>query len=235
MQELKSRPGARLILIHHGEANCTVRGLVAGEHQCRGLTAKGHRQADAVALRLADEQHARQICAVYATSTARAVQTAQPIAEGLNVPLITELPNIDFGDAEGKTWASVLAAFDPPLALAPNLPMAPGAEPWSAWVARVGEHTDALAERHRGETVALVCHWETIVAIEQHIQGGSATLEHATMIVNHTSITQWEHRPLGDPAHRRWRWVRHCHNDILHRALDTVPGEVRAPWPSRRF
>lgn len=210
--------GVRLLLVRHGEAQCDLRDVVAGQRDCTGLTPRGHRQAQDVADRLAEE-YADRVTAVYSTPVARAEQTASPIASALGISVVRGLPAPEYGDAGGKTWRSVLDGFKPPLDLTPDVPMAVGAEPWSRWVRRVGENVDGLAEMHSRETVILVCHRESIMALEQHFQRGPVTLEHATIEVGYTSITEWERRPLGATSRQ---WARLRHNDIGHMAPNLV-------------
>lgn len=207
-----------MLMIRHGESLANIDHVVAGERECRGLTARGRRQAHAVAVRLSCEQ-AGEISAVYATPVPRTVQTATPIAEAVGAPVRLELPAPDYGAAEGQTWTYVLARHDPPLALTPDAPMAAGAESWTSWVRRVGASIDLLAERHHGETIILVCHRESILAAEQYLNRGPVTLAYATAEVDHASITEWQHRRLG---RRWWRWARVRHNDVTHMVLDTA-------------
>ncbi len=87
------------LLIRHGE-NDMVGKKLAGRLPDVHLNEKGKAQAYKVAAELADIP----IKAVYASPLERAIETAEPIAEshGLEVQILPELLEIDFGEWEGK-------------------------------------------------------------------------------------------------------------------------------------
>lgn len=192
-------------MIRHGETLGDDRAPVERSDGDPELSPRGHRQAAAVANRLAIEQEA--ITAVYATTLTRAIQTAEPIAAALDLPLSCELPAPDTNHS-ARPW--------PPLGAGPApLRRSCGGGQWTAWVRRMGEHIDRLADRHRGEVIALVCHKASIIAAEQHFQ--HRPCEHVTIAVDHASITEWEHCPAGQLPPRSDSWQRRRHNDIAHR------------------
>lgn len=214
-------------MVRHGEAHCNVRGVVTGTEGCDGLTPQGHRQAAGAAMALATEQH--NVAAVYSSPTPRAVQTAEPIAEAVGAPVIRTLPSPVFGQAEGRAWGDVLAGLDCPLEPAPDTPIAAGAESWSGWVQRTGASLDALASEHCGQTVVLVAHKMSVQAAEQWFHHPTRNHSFWLIAADFASITEWEHCSVGHPAHRRWLWARHRHNDIAHQVFDTRWQESAAP------
>ncbi|WP_280454087.1 histidine phosphatase family protein [Nocardia brasiliensis] len=209
-----------MLLVRHGESWANVDDVVAGEGTCRGLTLRGRAQARAVAQRLAAEE-AGAIVAVYSTPLERTMKTAAPIGRALGLPVLRKLPAPYYGAAEGQRWITVLTSHDPPIALTPDVPIAPGAEPWSDWVARAGANLERIADSHheRGGTVVLVCHRESVLAIEQYLYRAPYSLANVTAPCANASITEWQRRPLGD---RAWRWDRLRHNDTHHLAPDYV-------------
>ncbi|MGW5383951.1 histidine phosphatase family protein [Nocardia sp. NPDC003963] len=203
-----------MLMVRHGEAHCNIDGVVSEADDCQGLTPPGRVQADAVALALAIAQH--NIAAVYTSPAARAVQTAVPIGEAVGAPVIPELPGPVFGQARGRAWEDVLARLDFPIELTPDTPVAPDAEPWSAWVNRVGVNLDDLADKHVGQTVVLVGHEASVQAAEQWIHRGPRSPHYRVMVVDYASITEWEQCAVGTAARRQWLWRRNRHNDIGH-------------------
>jgi alpha-ribazole phosphatase len=92
---------ARLVLVRHGRTGWNEAGRYQGRSDV-DLSAAGLREAEAVGERLAGER----IRAIYCSDLKRAVQTAQTIAAGHSVQLVTceELREMDFGDFEGLTF-----------------------------------------------------------------------------------------------------------------------------------
>jgi broad specificity phosphatase PhoE len=97
-----------ILLARHGETDWNVERRVQG-HSDRPLNERGRAQARA----LADELEGEQIDAVYASDLARAHETARLVAEriGLEVTVLPELREKNFGSWEGLTDTEVLARF----------------------------------------------------------------------------------------------------------------------------
>ncbi|MEM9584264.1 MAG: histidine phosphatase family protein [Pseudomonadota bacterium] len=92
----------RVFIVTHTEASHHKAGLVGGWYDS-ALTALGHDQAQATALKLAsmiDDSDVQLI----SSDLKRAVQTSKPIAEafGCDVALSADLREISYGTAEGK-------------------------------------------------------------------------------------------------------------------------------------
>lgn len=191
-------------MIRHGETLSSDRAPLERLDGGPELSPRGHRQAAAVANRLAIEQEA--IAAIYTTPLTRAVQTAEHIAAALDLPISCELPAPDYGHAahSGAQHA--------------HLRRSCGGGPGAGPVRRMGEHIDRLAERHHGQVVVLVCHKFSIIAAEQHFQRGPC--EHVTIAVDHASITEWEHCPAGQLPDPSGLWRRRRHNDNAHQMFD---------------
>ncbi|MGW5749378.1 histidine phosphatase family protein [Nocardia rhamnosiphila] len=188
--------GLRMIMIRHGETGSHACDDVEGPQGGPGLSPRGHRQALGVANRLAIGRDT--ISAVYTTPLTCTVQTANPIATALELPLLRELPVPDC-----------------------TLATHPGSDAsWSAWVRQMGACIDRISDRHPCGIVVLVCHRASIVAAEQYFL--RASLEHVTVVVDHASITEWERCPPRDPGTGRWQWRRLRHNDIAHRIFDAL-------------
>ncbi len=90
-----------ILLIRHGENEYVAKGRLAGRLPGVHLNQNGRRQADALAQTLAPAP----IKAVYASPLERCLETAQPLAERLKLPVVPRdgLLEIDFGDWQDKT------------------------------------------------------------------------------------------------------------------------------------
>lgn len=208
-------PGLRLLLVRHGEDWGSVEDEITGAGRCKGLTQRGHRQAEALAHHLSTTEPPLDIIAVYSTTVPRAVQTAQPIAHALEVPLRQEFPYTVLGDAEGRSRSYLHARNVECRRDSPDQPLAPGADTWATAARRVGLSLDRLLTSHPGQTIVIVGHRETIIAAGQHFQRIPHTLVHSTADTDHTAVTEWQYR-ASDRRPDQQRWVLVRHNDTRH-------------------
>lgn len=210
----------RLALVRHGLARCNVDGVIGGRRGCTGLTDLGRDQARRLGDRLLAEHGDSAITAVYASPLLRARQTAEIVTGQLGLPFTVEddLREPDYGEADGARWADVVAAFGMVPNEHPDLPIACGAEPWTAYLARVGAALNAVLARHPGGNVLVVGHGETVSAAAYLFLGLDArTQRSAGFEVYHASITRWRQQPLSatNPDLGR-RWALVTHNDTAH-------------------
>lgn len=103
-----------VFVVTHAQSEHHVQGVVGGWHDSE-LTALGHRQAIAIAERLAELVGAAPV-EIYASDLKRAVQTAQPIAArlGVEATLMHGLREKSFGVAGGQPNAWLDQRFVPP-------------------------------------------------------------------------------------------------------------------------
>jgi broad specificity phosphatase PhoE len=151
----------RILLVRHGQTSWN---LGAGQVRYRGQTdipldEVGHAQARALAVRLADEP----IAAIYASPLQRAVQTAQPTAEGHGLPAVPHpgLLDMNLGEWQGLTHAEAAGRYPDVHRRwleAPQTVTLPGGESLAAVLARSKTAVTQLLARHAGETVLLVGH-----------------------------------------------------------------------------
>lgn len=210
----------RLILARHGQAHCNIRGIIGGPHGCTGLTDHGRHQAQQLAHRLlADHTHAR-VTATYTTPLQRARETADIIADHLDLPITVAhaLREPDYGDADGKPWTDVVTAFGHIPAQHPYHPIATGAETWAAYLQRATAALRDILARHCGDTVLIVGHGETVTAAAHLFLNLAAELRASvTFAVHYASITRWEQQPLAwTQPDAGWRWTLLTHNDTAH-------------------
>jgi probable phosphoglycerate mutase len=148
----------QLLVIRHGETAWNAEHRIQG-HLDIPLSATGMRQAGLLVDRLANER----VHAVYSSELARAWLTAEPLAARLGLPVIPEprLRERSFGVFEGLTLDEIAAqhpeAFRLWRARDPGWAM-DGGETGQQLIDRVLEALHDIADRHRGETVAIVTH-----------------------------------------------------------------------------
>jgi broad specificity phosphatase PhoE len=196
----------RLIFVRHGESHHSIDGVVGGPRGCRGLTARGHSQAGQLARRLADSG----AVAVYSSTRRRAVETASPIAAALAVTPVEDcglctwhMPPVADGMPTGRFQAEHAAAGGGVFR-----PFEEGNETWAELVARTGRSVLDIAHRHRGGTVVLVGHAQTVEA-SFHALGGQPLYRAFDLKVAPASITEWttDGDPTGWPP-PRWTLCR---------------------------
>ena len=160
-----------LILIRHGETVWNAQGRFQGQ-QDSPLTPKGVAQAQAVAAYLRDQG----INALYTSDLGRTLETARHIAAATGLPVVSDpaLRERNLGILEGLTRAeaetSYPAEFARYLAREPDFVL-PEGESLLDVERRACEVLATLAERHRGERVAVVSHGGLLTAFARCILG----------------------------------------------------------------
>jgi broad specificity phosphatase PhoE len=149
----------RIVLVRHGETEWNRVERFRGRADVP-LNETGLLQAEATARRI--ESHA-PAAAVYSSPLARAVRTAQAIAErqSLRVQIHQGLIDILYGEWQGlsaeevkQRWPEQLAAWYQ----APHMVRIPGGESLDELRARCGATVKEIAARHSGSAVVLVAH-----------------------------------------------------------------------------
>lgn len=216
-------PGAtRLVLVRHGEAVCNVEGVVGGPVGCTGLTARGERQVDELANRLAASGELAGVDALYASVLRRAVRTAEILAPALERPTgggrlelraECDLCELHPGEADGLRWEEFAARYpEPDWDVDPWLEIAPGGESWGTFVERAAGALDRLVRRHPGTTVVVACHAGVIEASMLRFLPVSGRVTRLGLRTEHASITEWEHAA--------GRWLLRRYNDVARPVLD---------------
>lgn len=208
----RTPPGAcEILLVRHGESAAYVEGephpMVDG-HGDPPLHPEGHRQAHQVADRLVST--GERISAIYVTTLQRTVQTAQPLADRLGLPLLVEprLREVSLGQWEGGEYRRRMAERDP-LAVASieqqRWDVIPGAEPADVFATRVHDGVTAIAAAHPDRVVVAVVHGGVIGQILAHATGcrpfsfvgaDNASISHLVVLPD--------------------RWMVRCFNDTSH-------------------
>jgi probable phosphoglycerate mutase len=204
----------RLVLVRHGEANCNVDGIVGGLTGCTGLSAAGVAEAEALRRRLVASGELAGAAAVYASVLPRALETAAIVAPclgGLQAVADCDLCELHPGEADGLTWAEFSDRYSVPnWDDEPDNVLAPGAESWTGFTARVARALTAIAERHLGDLVVVFCHGGVVEASIECMLPVAAERGRLKLRTEHTSLTEWELGPGG------WTLLRY--NDAAHLA-----------------
>ncbi|GIG62643.1 phosphoglycerate mutase [Longispora fulva] len=200
-----------MVLVRHGDSVHKAQRVVGGPRTCGGLTPLGHEQAARLASRIKGQAADWGRIAVYSSTLRRARETAAPISEQLGVPAAT--------DCGLCTWHTPPYADGMPIAELRRdhsvdgggvfRPFERDNETWAELVTRVSRTLVDIAARHRGGTVLIVGHAETVAASF----GGLGLLGHyypfEVANVRNAAVTEWV--TDDDPAQfppARWTLVR---------------------------
>ena len=194
----------QLLLIRHGLPERIEHDN--GEVADPSLSEVGRQQAQAMARHLAAEP----IDAIYASTAARAVETAAPLAadRGVEVPTLEALVEYDFGSSAYIPIEEV-GADHPELAkwLPWFQPLEAGSEP-DRFRDRVQAAMTEIVRSHKSQTVAVVSHGGTINAYLSGLLG----LERAMIFVpDYTSVSRLSVSSGGF-------WTLECLNERTHLA-----------------
>lgn len=224
---MRAQPASttRLVLIRHGQSQVQLDGIVGGSKGCRGLSASGVRQAEALRDRLARTGELAGAHALLASGLPRARETAEIIApafDHLEVVVDDDLRELDPGEeADGITWEDFERRYrGEGFVWSPYEPMAPGAESWAVFQERVARTLHRLSRAYAGRTVVAACHGgivdgSMIAFLGLPFLGASTELQSSN-----AGITEWRLDRRDDRASPRhppkWRLVRY--NDAAHLA-----------------
>jgi broad specificity phosphatase PhoE len=143
-----------LFLIRHAVTDMT--GTLCG-HSDPPLNAKGREQASLLASVLSGSNVLR----LYTSDLRRAVETAQLLANPLNIPIVTrsDLREISFGEWEGRRWAEI-PADGPDITAMESQPelSAPGGETFFSFRDRVRRAFKEIVAATGAESTAIVTH-----------------------------------------------------------------------------
>ena len=146
-----------IILVRHGQSESNVDPLVGG-WQNPGLTSLGHKQAQAVAKRLAKELSGKDFC-VYSSHLKRAYETAQCICSELETtPIVNEMlqeyqTNLDPNLSRPEAEQYKLVETKPTM----NWRTFSGAESLGELFLRAGKVLSRITDDHK-EIIVIVCH-----------------------------------------------------------------------------
>jgi probable phosphoglycerate mutase len=187
-------PPTELVLVRHGQGECNASGIIGGRAGCQGLSDLGRRQSRALAGQLAGLHAQRPFDLVLCTPRLRVLQCAQTIAAGLNRPVmvVENLRGQDFGAADGQSWQQITDAFGGPPWHDPDRPIAPGAEAWNDYAARVLAALGTVLAVHADRRLLLVAHGKTIGLAGALLSGVPDPARAAPgLVIDHGALTHW--------------------------------------------
>ncbi|MFE2998019.1 histidine phosphatase family protein [Nocardia sp. NPDC059246] len=205
-----------LVLVRHGEAICNVEGVVGGERGCRGLSARGREQVHSLAKSLAQEHTTAPFDVLIATPRRRVLESAEIVsaAVGLDVVVDADLRGPDHGEADGRPWTAVKAAFGGPPQSDPGRSYSIGGEPWNAYLTRTAGALRTILNRHAGQRVLVVAHGETVESAHTLLLGlPPGACREVRFTVGHASLTRWQ-RHVN--RFGQCYWILDSHNDVSH-------------------
>jgi probable phosphoglycerate mutase len=181
----------RTLLLRHGETSLSAEKRFAGVGEIP-LTETGVLQAKAAAKALAG----RSIDAIVSSPLGRARQTAQEVADVLDLPVRTEdgFRETDFGDWEGYTFAEVRERWPAELDtwLADPSVAPPHGESFTDVARRVNTARDKLLVRFRQQTVLIVSHVTPIkLLVRSALEAPPSSLYRMFLDVSSLSEIDW--------------------------------------------
>lgn len=202
-----------MIFVRHGQSTANVEQKFTG-HLNAALTPLGEKQARNVAVFL--KQY--PIRKIYASDLKRAMQTAEPTAAMLALPICPDplLREIDAGKWEGKSYAQLREEYGDSYALwTGDVGNAhpEGGESVRELAERIYRETDRIADENDGSTIALFTHAMPIRTLRARWQGipvdRLSTVEH----VRNASVSVVEYHRTADAYRFR---VLLCGYDAFH-------------------
>lgn len=208
-----------VVIVRHAHAHYQAKGIVGGPAGCTGLTGRGRDQARKVAVHLAAEHAREPFAALYHSPLLRARQTADIIASTVDIVMswCDDLRDPDYGSADGRLWTEVVTSVRGGPQERITTPIAPGAEPWTGYIARATTAIERLVTDHSGQKIMLVAHGETVSAAAYlFFRLPPATRLYAGFTTTETGITRWTRRPASPGSTHRWMWTCTAHNQTTH-------------------
>ncbi len=205
-----------LYIVRHGESFGNLPGYAGEDGWDVALTERGHAQAAAAAPWIA--AHLPKPHFLYASTMRRAHQTAEYIAKALDMPIVLDdrireignnfldhTPVPPDGDAQyGNFWASER----PFASITPNIE---NGESMMHFRARIGLFMEEIIQKHRQETLVIVCHGFVIDAFLD-IAFNVGPYRNAEVWTSNSGIMHMQF--IEHPGRERWRI--HFVNRIEH-------------------
>lgn len=199
----------QLYLIRHGQSFVNLADFdYNSKHIDQPLTELGERQAEALGRWITG--HLPTIDVLYTSTMQRARQTAQAIARaygcdphledrvreiGNNLRDHTPIPSTEEPSPYANYWATARP-------FSPTLRAAESSETFMHARTRVGLFIEELVERHRGQTVLVVCHGGVIDCAFDHVFN-VGSWRRCEMWTSNTGISHFEY--VEHPGREVWR------------------------------
>ena len=160
-----------VLLIRHGQSRGNAEGRFGG-HTDTPLSARGRRQAEALAKALVGEK----FTAIYSSDLKRAVQTAESLARVTRAKLITSdaFRERSVGVMEGLTFEEAAAQHPEQYAALLHRDFEHvllGGESYRQTLDRASKKLDEIIEKHKGGRIAVFTHTGAICILSLHLMG----------------------------------------------------------------
>lgn len=196
-----------LYLIRHGESFVNLEDWEHGYLDV-GLTDLGQTQVAALAAWFPD--HLPAVDALYSSTLKRAKETAAPLSQAYDHPLREDDRLREIGTAfldhtpwrDGEIAHEFAGFWGTARPFTPTTVIPDPGESWMHFKVRVGAFIEDIVERHRGQTVLVVCHGGVIDAIFDHIYNVGPWRRCETWTSN-TGVTYFEY--IEHPGREVWR------------------------------
>lgn len=211
-------PATRICLVRHGETAWNVEKRLQGQLDVP-LNAVGEAQARATAQGLEGQRFA----ALYSSDLSRARQTAEAIAQVVNLPihLQAQLRERQYGIFERLTYTEAEARYPSEYARLhardPDF-VIPQGESLRQMVQRVGSCLRSLVADHPGQQILLVAHGGVLDAIRRIVTGKPLD-EPRDFQISNAALNWLEFHPQNG-----WKILAWDQRDHLETALDELPG-----------
>ncbi len=188
-----------VLLVRHGQSEGNAERRFGG-HTATPLSPRGRRQAHALARALKDEE----ITAIYSSDLARAVETAQPLANLIGLPInsTTAFRERSVGVMEGLTFEN--AAQQHPEQYAALLRrdfehVLTGGESYRQLLDRAWQKLDELIAANQGGKLVVFSHTGTICILALHLMGAldAPELKPVWITSANCGVTRFELRDDG--------------------------------------
>ncbi|MDD2431320.1 MAG: histidine phosphatase family protein [Firmicutes bacterium] len=173
-----------IYLVRHGITQYNLENRFQG-HLDIPLSHEGVKQATKLARYLENNK----IDAIYTSDLKRAVQTADYVAQAINLKLkiLPSLREVDVGELEGLKWHEVKRNYPEWVRTGHNYGY-PGGETRSEIERRVYNIWDSLIKRHSSDNIVLVTHGGIIKALICHLLGISQE-NRSSFIIDNCSVS----------------------------------------------
>lgn len=205
-----------LYMIRHGQSYVNLPGWDGG-NQDTALTELGKNQAAALAAWL--PRKLTEVHAIYCSTMQRARETAAPLAAAYNINItyderIREVGNNRFDHTPwpsddlpeyGDFWGSERP-------FASITPSRPDGESVMHFRVRVGTFLEELVEKHRSETIIVICHGGVIELTYDHVFN-IGPWRRCEVLTQNTGVTRFQ--LVEHPNREIWRLLYHSRTEHL--------------------
>jgi probable phosphomutase (TIGR03848 family) len=184
-----------MLLVRHGQTPTTGK-ILPGRTKGLHLADEGRAQADIAAERILA---LKRVDAIYSSPLERAKETAVPIAEARQLPVVVDrgLFECDFGEWTGRELKDLMKLPEwQTVQRAPSTFRFPSGESFTEMQTRMVSTLDRLRLAHPGGTVVCVSHADTIKAAVAHALGTHIDL-FQRIVISPASVTAIAWGPGG--------------------------------------